>query len=679
MGQNNTAGLGFPMSARQRASLSAVGRPYAPGSAMDPQSIGNMALRAAMASPLEITNGFEPAQAQPGQRPDDEDDGQSFANGGMVRGPGTGTSDSVKDKVPPGTFIMPADSTEKIGAERLAGLGFKPGQRPEAPQAPDVPLGFKPKSKREAEQPESAAQRGAGFGFSPKNVPVNLSNGEFRISPEQVHAIGAEVLEGIKDATHAEIRETPDQEAKEMEGEGDHVSRDALYFADGGMVDDPKKRSMATSPSNTYPGNQAEAAVNIYAKSNEDLASGARQVGGFVANAFPGTVVATQGAGKAVRDAYEQGGLGAAVGQGIRGSMVPAVGFADDVMGGVKRVLDPAAQALKTFVTGDATPIGQEKPAAAPSATGPATAATPSPQAAPPVATNPNYGNEPNAPANTNTNRAGTAPVANNVTREGNSYSGQNVGLGFTINGQEPRNGGYVAPGASSSGVGGSDVMGILQRESQIRAGMGALQDQINFNGGGYGFRKVGTDEAIRDMVVRGNSRDRAAALGFMGGRQDAADRYDLTRQDQALRQQDALSRQGIAAGEFGLKKEAQGFQSESQRRLQGLQQQYLDEADPAKKAEIERSIRLLGGQAAPKQPFQIAMSEEPLNPANPTAGTRKTPYVVDPATGVGRPVVPQKSVPTTMDRVKETAKARGMTEQQVIEILKQNGHQVSG
>lgn len=507
--------------------------------------------------------------------------GACYANGGMVRGAGTGTSDSVKDNVPPGTFIMPADSTERIGAEQLAGMGFKAGKRPAQKRSDDVPIGFQP----------MGARKGAG---GAGKVPVNLSSGEFKLSPEQVHAIGAEVLEDMKEATHTPTGETPDHEAGEMEG--DHVSRPALNFADGGLVDDRKKRSMATSPSNTYPGNQAEAAGNIYAKSNEDLASGARQVGGFVANAFPGTVVATQGAGKAVRDAYEQGGLGAAVGQGIRGSMVPAVGFADDVMGGVKRVLDPAAQALKTFVTGDATPIGQE-PATASPARSPATAPTPVSPAtpsAPTAAANPNYGNEPNAPPNTP--KATPTDLPNNVTRVGNSYSGQNVGLGFTINGQEPRNGGYVAPGTSSSGVGGSDVMGILQRESQIRAGMGALQDQINFNGGGYGFRKVGADEAIRDMVVRGNSRDRAAALGFMGGRQDAADRYDLTRQDQALRQQDALARQGIAADEIGLKREAQGFQSAAARRQEALQAQYDEAKTPEERATIAQKIRDLTG-----------------------------------------------------------------------------------
>lgn len=51
---------------------------------------------------------------------------ESFANGGMVRGPGTGTSDSVKDAVPPGTYIMPADSTRQIGEQNMGRAGLSP-------------------------------------------------------------------------------------------------------------------------------------------------------------------------------------------------------------------------------------------------------------------------------------------------------------------------------------------------------------------------------------------------------------------------------------------------------------------------------------------------------------------------------------------------------------------------
>ena len=37
------------------------------------------------------------------------------ARGGKVEGPGTGTSDSIKKDVATGSFIMPADSTAKLG------------------------------------------------------------------------------------------------------------------------------------------------------------------------------------------------------------------------------------------------------------------------------------------------------------------------------------------------------------------------------------------------------------------------------------------------------------------------------------------------------------------------------------------------------------------------------------
>ncbi len=554
MGQNNAAGLGFPLSARQRASLSAVGRPYAPGSAMDPQSIGNMALRSAMQPPLQITNGFDqPEGMQPGQRPDEEEDGQSFANGGMVRGPGTGMSDSVKATVPAGTYIMPADSTQQIGPEKLAGLGFRPGMRAAVKAVPDLPLGFRSKSQRAADG-QGEKDGGPGLGFRPRGVPVNLSNGEFKLTPEQVHAIGAEVLEGMKDATH---------EATEPREEGDGVARDGMFFADGGLVEDERKkpRPLATSPSNTYPGNQAEAAGNIYAKSNAEAAD-------FAKAAFPGTATAIQGAGQAIQDAYNQGGIGAAVGQGFRGAMVPAVGLADDVMSSAAKVLNPAAQALKTLVTGDATPIGQAAAAAPPSAK-PAQPAAPA---------NPNYGNEPNAPA---APQAAPTALANNVTREGNSYSGKDIGPGFTVNGKEP-GGGFVSgaaqPGGFSQGVGGPEVLGILQRENQIRAGMGELADRANFNSGGFGFRKVGTDEAIRDMLVKGNSRDRASALGF------------------ALRQQEMQGRQGIANEELGLKREAQGFQTRAQQRQEALQARYEAAKTPEERSTIAQQIRDLSG-----------------------------------------------------------------------------------
>lgn len=117
-------------------------------------------------------------------------------DGGPVRGPGNGISDSIETEVPEGSYIMPADSTEQIGEESLAGMG--------------------------------------------KQVPVNLSDGEYQLPPDQVHAIGLEALDQMRDETHVPA-------AEQAQGLGFHpgmqegapkVDREEppLFFADGGRV-----------------------------------------------------------------------------------------------------------------------------------------------------------------------------------------------------------------------------------------------------------------------------------------------------------------------------------------------------------------------------------------------------------------------------------------------------------
>lgn len=78
---------------------------------------------------------------------------KDYMNGGMVEGPGTGTSDSIKAKVPVGSYVMPADSTKAMG--------------------------FKPKARQ-----------------------INVSDGEMIFNPKQVQAIGMKKLDKVKDATH---------------------------------------------------------------------------------------------------------------------------------------------------------------------------------------------------------------------------------------------------------------------------------------------------------------------------------------------------------------------------------------------------------------------------------------------------------------------------------------------
>ena len=119
-------------------------------------------------------------------------------DGGVVRGPGTGISDDIETQVPEGSYIMPADSTAQIGPKQLAAMG--------------------------------------------KQVPVNLSNGEYQLPPEQVHAVGVQALEQMKSATH-----TPaEAQAKGFTPQGGKGEKPEMFFADGGLVEDPRKQKQAS-------------------------------------------------------------------------------------------------------------------------------------------------------------------------------------------------------------------------------------------------------------------------------------------------------------------------------------------------------------------------------------------------------------------------------------------------
>lgn len=125
---------------------------------------------------------------------------QMLARGGMVRGPGTGTSDSIPDEVEPGTYIMPADSTAAIGPSALEKMG---------------------------------------------TVPVRLSDGEMKLPPEQVMAIGEAVLKLMKDATHTPVNgedggqtdaEVGDDDGARGFNPADRMAQMPQMYADGGSV-----------------------------------------------------------------------------------------------------------------------------------------------------------------------------------------------------------------------------------------------------------------------------------------------------------------------------------------------------------------------------------------------------------------------------------------------------------
>lgn len=111
--------------------------------------------------------------------------------GGPIVGQGTGTSDSIDKQAPVGSYIMPADSTAAVGHDGLAKLGL-----------------------------------------SKKSVPVKVSNGEYEMPPEQVHAVGVQALNQLKAATHQPVA-ADDQGPRQ-------------FFANGGLVEDPEKRKQTS-------------------------------------------------------------------------------------------------------------------------------------------------------------------------------------------------------------------------------------------------------------------------------------------------------------------------------------------------------------------------------------------------------------------------------------------------
>ena len=159
------------------------------------------------------------------------DEAAGYANGGMVRGPGTGTSDDIETEIPAGSYIMPADSTAQLGEEALSsmGRGFKPGR---------------------------------------KKVPVNLSNGEYQLPPEQVHAVGVEALNQVKNATHTpSATEAARGFGPVQEGEP------RLFFEGGGSPSEEERRARLSQGLTPYAPNYGPAGLNPQARINAQAAA----------------------------------------------------------------------------------------------------------------------------------------------------------------------------------------------------------------------------------------------------------------------------------------------------------------------------------------------------------------------------------------------------------------------
>lgn len=667
---------------------------------------------------------------------------KKYANGGPVRGPGTGTSDEVQDAVPEGTYIMPTDSTQAIGEPVLEKAG-----------AP-VARGFAPGGNRK--------------------VPVNLSNGEFKLPPEQVHAIGVQALNQMKDATHTPVAARGFAPGAQQAGEREP----RMFFANGGVVDDENAkrfvkvpdtigqqpgRQQATapapmpapvspapagnvtgapgvvragnsyeaapaappataapgqiSPANTFPQASPSAGANVYGGAGKELgssgtfAAGAERVIGVqppkpqppapvpavqgppLSAQIPGYgrsapvaqqparglsvagapgVVATgneyaaapaqpqaaparpaaqpagfsymdnnQSVGQDIKDSWNKGNYGEAVGKTVAGTVGmftnPLIDGAAGALEGAKGFgrglfgMSPApAAAAPTPVTA--------VPAANPPAKPAAQAATNAPVAEINAKAQqesakqpPDQGQTPE-PSNTPT----STEVMPGVYRNGNSYGDS---AGAALGGAQPRG----LPTAQNMAA--ADALAQRsQQESMARlastqgAAPGGLQPPTVAHSG----NSWSAQNALRNAQVsassimnnggswdkhKGVSPERAyaaamenadfAARGAQAGMDQAAMRENAAIQREGMQQAGSTARtqmqeagqnnrfgqtQGLAQQKFGMEREAQGFQVRAAAQQEQLRNQIMQEQDPAKRQSMVQLMREMQGQTQPSE-----------------------------------------------------------------------------
>lgn len=407
--------------------------------------------------------------------------------GGKIKGKGTGTSDDIKKTVPSGSFIMPKDSTDAIGEENLARLG--------------------------------------------EPTDVNLSNGEFQLTPDQVHAVGVQALDQMKDQTHEPV----DQPTVGFGIGGEE--KPELFFANGGLVspypsaDDIRKARAgknvpSTAHAQDFVGKQAQPGGSLQPR-GQTFEGQARTVSNLPATTTPGAGgggartpgILERAGSKAAGIAKGLGvahGIGSMIGGAVQGFNTPTEDYATR-MGldpnadrgaaadfGIRAagVMSDVGNAASFGILGNRFPDKQlnqakadlaeqqarfaahnaqknQAPAAAPKAAA-------APAAVPSIDQQMNdsmYGNAQPAPR-----QAAPSNDPYQIKQQGNSFSYANPGAAAAARAQG-------IPELQSTGINGgaNDPAGVANLMANTRP-MGASQEQIDraiqqaMNGGGQGF-----------------------------------------------------------------------------------------------------------------------------------------------------------------------------------------------
>jgi len=533
------------------------------------------------------------------------DEASGYANGGVIRGKGTGTSDDIQRNMPVGTYIMPADSTQAIGASVLQNLG--------------------------------------------KNAPVNVSNGEYEMPPEQVHAVGVQALNNLKQSTH-----TPVRNAKGF-------APSTAFFANGGVVDDEKPKpnfsvgggldpfakidnsqvpkGMAAPEPVAPPAPVEKPAAPVVvppvdaAPPSKGFLEKANDMSKAVLRNNPITAPLAEGSDTrgVVSDGWNQAGMQfdkgnyvRGIGAGVRGlaGAIPAI--AVDQARPIVHFATEAGKGL--FGIGDEpvanNPNSIEQPKTnsnSPAVNKPSTARPPANVATKPVDTS-----SVAAPTNSaNTTPATKPPAVGNVIREGdeydangnltkvgNKYSGNNIGENFTINGEAPRRGGYMVvpgggfggtrapvsdtgfvPGSARSGGGRVTFVGDTATEERNARLSNGLSPYAGSPNGQLTANQVRVLAGLKE-----NAENNATSRANSELANDGAN-YRAEMQEYGANARSVIPQQ-VALEQLGINKESAGLANRAAARQEKLYEKYDAANTPEERAAIAQSIRDLSGKA---------------------------------------------------------------------------------
>ncbi|NMG71853.1 hypothetical protein [Parazoarcus communis] len=562
---------------------------------------------------------------------------------GLIRGPGTGTSDSIPAKLPRGSYIMPADSTDQIGADRLAQMGAR-----------GLP----------------------GFNGMPRGkVDARVSKGEFGMPPEQVHAVGVQALDQLRDATHApklglpgykpktqgtESKEpglglrrpppaAPAQEPKlglrrqppaepapapklgfrmpdgslpfkiEEQAPGLGLrrtppaepapapklglpgfnnrrsdatpqepglglrrpgSRQPLNFADGGMVDDETRLRSA-------PGSSFTRSPTMGETMNQTNTQRAERTGtGLYGTPRTGAQIASDRGLPGYQD---------------RVNAIP--GASPFQLETSARLSNP--QGATSPLAGTTTqPTSKSVPSAPAAGVAPSAVTTPS---TPFADWQSSASQQERDKAADGYREAWQAQAPRGLQRAGRDattlYNAEQATRGTGITATRGPNGVMSFSGDGANALPQSYTQGIdmnlgnerMARANQIRAGMGDLQAQRDFGSGAALSRQMSQEEIERGLLTGSSRSGRQVAAGLMNSRREA----EIAQQQQALEgQRFGLDRQrlGIEQQRAETDARARGYELRGLERIEGLQQQFETETDPAKRAQLAERLRVLTG-----------------------------------------------------------------------------------